>query len=88
MKKLLPLLGLCLLAAVVWAAPPAWWTEPATKIIDPDATESNSAPANLGHLKNVATQANKHLAGTIGSGSVSALTGSFTNLSFLRCFSL
>ncbi len=42
-------------------AEPDWWTDPATRIIEPGAPVNNYAPANLGQLKNVATQAKLYL---------------------------
>ena len=54
------LLGVALFARLI-AAPPAWWSDPATQILDPIAPAANYAPANLGQLKNAATQAKKHL---------------------------
>ena len=60
---LLVLVSTLLLAAGISSAPlPEWWTDTGTKIIDSNtAEEDNYAPANLGQLKNVATQAKKHL---------------------------
>jgi hypothetical protein len=54
------------MAGSAFAANPAWWTDPATKIIDngagvSHAVSENYAPANLGQLKKVATQAEKYL---------------------------
>jgi hypothetical protein len=40
---------------------PSWWSDPASRILDPHATAENYAPANLGQLKHVATQARDHL---------------------------
>ena len=54
------LLGVAFLARLL-AAPPGWWSDPATQILDPNALPNNYAPANLGQLKHAATQAKKHL---------------------------
>jgi|SRR5690625_1382960 len=61
---------------------PAWWEDPLTAIIDPEATENNYAPVNLGQLKHVATMAETYLdtvlAAIGGSGSeISSLTSGF-----------
>lgn len=51
-------------AAPLGAAPPAWWSDAGTKILDtenPATTGENYAPANLGQLKQVAKQAKAHL---------------------------
>lgn len=48
-------------AARLPAAPPAWWSEAGTTILAPGQPAQNYAPANLGQLKQVATQAKKHL---------------------------
>lgn len=67
MKRFAALTGfLCLigLAFTVRATDPAWWTNSATQVIDPNSdhsTAANYAPANLGQLKNVARQAKLHL---------------------------
>ena len=67
MKRFAALTGfLCLigLAFTVRATDPAWWTNSATQVIDPNSDHSvsaNYAPANLGQLKNVARQAKLHL---------------------------
>jgi hypothetical protein len=58
------LIVICVLCIVALrAAPPAWWTDDnaQTRILTPGATAANFAPANLGQLKFVATQAKKHL---------------------------
>jgi|GEM_PF-3640147 len=50
--------------SMLLGANPAWWTATDTKIIDPNASHAvseNYAPANLGQLKKVATQAKKYL---------------------------
>lgn len=56
------------------AAPPGWWTAPATAIIEPNADENNYAPANLGQLKHVAAQAREHLDATLPGGAGTAVT--------------
>lgn len=52
-------------SCAAFAAPPGWWTEPATRILAPDTAPDNYAPANLGQLKHVASQAKKHLDQTL-----------------------
>lgn len=61
MKQILPLLVIFALCADGVAAEPAWWRETGTRIIDETGAENNYGPANLGQLKNVATQAKTHL---------------------------
>ncbi len=83
MKRFLSVV-FCLLAGVVLAGQPGWWTQEGTRIIDAEAggagVEENYAPANLGQLKNVAKKAKAHLdanlAGGAGSG-VDALVAGF-----------
>jgi hypothetical protein len=43
------------------ASTPAWWTDPATAIVDPGIEPAPLAPATLGQLKHVALQAGLHL---------------------------
>ncbi len=46
------------------ASDPGWWTDPATRIIDPahtDPDRGHRSPANLGQLKHVAAMARAHL---------------------------
>jgi hypothetical protein len=54
---------LVLASPALHAAPPAWWTDSASRIFPPDPTPTphNYAPANLGQLKKMATQAEKYL---------------------------
>lgn len=67
------------------AAPPFWWTDDQanTRILQQGSVAENYAPANLGQLKWVASQAKKHfdveLAPFGGAGSeIDALVASFT----------
>ncbi|MDX2081720.1 MAG: fibronectin type III domain-containing protein [Terrimicrobiaceae bacterium] len=70
-------------ACSLLAAPPGWWTDSPTAILDtsdPASVEDNYSPANLGQLKNVAKQAKAHLDAHLpgGAGSeVNALIASF-----------
>jgi hypothetical protein len=54
--------------------PPAWWTAPATQIIQSGATANNYAPVNLGQLKYVAYQAKAYLDANLAGGSGAAVT--------------
>ncbi len=61
-------------ATVLWAAPPAWWSDPQTQILNTtNSTEDNYAPANLGQLKHVARQARTHLDATLPGGAGTAI---------------
>ena len=69
-------------APILWALPPAWWSDPATKILDaanPATLEDNYAPANLGQLKNVAKQAKAHLDANLPGGAGNAINTLVTN---------
>ncbi len=47
-----------------YAAPPAWWADPATKIwetAEPAGDKEHFAPVNIGQLKHIAKQAKAHL---------------------------
>ena len=57
-----------LLIATITAvhADPAWWTAPATRIIEPGTPENNYGPANVGQLKHTANQAHKYLTLQLG----------------------
>lgn len=87
MKRLIPLTGLlCLLglAAIARATDPAWWTNSATQVVDPNADHSASAnyePANLGQLKNFAAQAKTYLDANLSGGSGQAITTMITGFS-------
>jgi len=48
-------------AVTTLGTPPAWWSDPATAILDPNAPAHDYSPASLGQLKHVATQANAYL---------------------------
>jgi hypothetical protein len=63
MKKAFLFIALLLLTLRAYAPPPAWWTEPATQIIDddPNVVVDNYAPANIGQLKNISRKAWEHL---------------------------
>ncbi len=61
MKAVISILGFIAFCTGAMAAPPAWWSDPPTAIIEPGASENNYAPANIGQLKHVATQATKYL---------------------------
>lgn len=70
---------LCLigLIATAHAADPVWWTNSTTHVIDPSAdhsTSANYAPANLGQLKNFATQAKTYLDNNLSGGAGQAIT--------------
>ena len=56
----LALFTLCL-PGLLPAAPPPWWSDPSTRILAPGLPAQNHAPANVGQLKNFATQAKKAL---------------------------
>jgi hypothetical protein len=43
------------------ATAPSWWTDPATRVLEPGATPRDYSPVTLGQLKYVATQAKKYL---------------------------
>lgn len=59
---------------VLWAAPPAWWSDSQTQILDTaNPTQDNYAPANLGQLKHVAKQAKAHLDATLPGGAGNAI---------------
>ena len=78
--RLLGCMALTLTPFLLNAAPPPWWTEENTRIIEPGAVENNYAPVNLGQLKHVATQAKKHLDAVLPGGAgpaVDALVSSF-----------
>jgi hypothetical protein len=82
MKKTLFLIAALVVFAEVSAAPPAWWSAPATQVVQTGSTASNYAPANLGQLKHFAAQAKKHLDLTLasvgGAGpEINAIVGSF-----------
>jgi hypothetical protein len=82
MKRLLSFLGAAILCSgLAFAAPPAWWSAPATRIIDPQAAQHNYGPANLGQLKNFAEQARKHLDAELASlgGAGAAITTMVAN---------
>lgn len=75
--SLLSLLLSATCATVLWAAPPAWWSDPQTKILDtanPATLEDNYAPANLGQLKHAAKQAKAHLDANLPGGAGTAIT--------------
>lgn len=60
---------------VLWAAPPAWWSDSQTQILDTaNPTQDNYAPANLGQLKHVVKQAKAHLDVTLPGGAGTAIT--------------
>lgn len=61
MKRTLTTVLLCLATITSYAPPPAWWNDPETRILEPNAPENNAGPVVLGQLKHVATQAKKHL---------------------------
>ena len=89
-KRFILAVGLLTLGLSVAAAPPAWWTNSGTKIVDSQWQPNNFGPVNQGQLKNVATQAKKHLdialagfhdaQGITGAGAaVNALVAGFQN---------
>lgn len=66
-----------LLAAPILAAPPAWWSDPQTQVLDtanPATLEDNYAPANLGQLKHVAKQAKAHLDANLPGGAGTSIS--------------
>lgn len=50
------------------AAYPAWWSAPGSRILEAGAPAHDFSPANLGQLKNVATQAKNYLDFVLASG--------------------
>lgn len=66
------------LATLLAAQPPAWWSNSANPVIDPNVTttgvDQNYAPANLGQLKFFAKQAKLHLDANLYGGSGSTIT--------------
>jgi hypothetical protein len=82
-RNTLPFAVLIILLTTVGAAPPAWWSDPQTQILEPGGTVAeNYAPVNLGQLKHAAAMAKKHLDKELslwgGAGSqIDALVASF-----------
>lgn len=75
MKRLIPVvLPLAVVTALI-AAPPGWWSEEGTRIIEEEGEENNYAPANLGQLKHVAKMAKGHLDAKLVGGSGTAIGG-------------
>lgn len=56
------LFSVALIPGTAKSAPPAWWSDPASPVVEEGGTiEENYAPANLGQLKNMALKAKIHL---------------------------
>jgi hypothetical protein len=70
----------------LFAAPPVWWSDSGTKVLDSNLTPNNQGPVNLGQLKNMAKMArihlNNRLSGSGGAGGdIDSLVAGFgTNL--------
>ncbi len=61
-------------AGLLFAVPPAWWSEEGTRVLDPDISDAdNHSPANLGQLKHMAKQAKMHLDAALPGGSGPAI---------------
>ncbi len=56
---------------------PAWWTAPATRIINADAPQNNYGPLNVGQLKHTATQAHAYFESLLSGGAGFPLTDLF-----------
>ena len=62
MKHLIGTLSILAVSTVdLSAAPPAWWSEQTTRILQVNGQADNYAPANLGQLKHVAKMAKIYL---------------------------
>lgn len=81
MKRFSLLGGMLLLTIGAVAAPPGWWSGTETRILEEEGDEANYAPANLGQLKYVAKQAQKHLDAALVDGAgteISSFVANFT----------
>ncbi|MDX2109329.1 MAG: hypothetical protein SFY80_03715 [Verrucomicrobiota bacterium] len=78
------LLILTLSPIVCRAAPPAWWTQPGTSIIESQAQPDSKAVATIGQLKNTAVQARKYIENF---SSTSSINNYLTRYGFTTAFS-
>jgi hypothetical protein len=81
-RQLFLLAVLSALGSTIHAVPPSWWSANETRVLEATGFAQNYAPANLGQLKHVATQAKRYLDLTLinvgGAGaSINNLVASF-----------